>query len=92
MRLAWFAAINFVTALLFGIHAYANGHGAGWIILTVIAVLVVLQLSYVCWLVAVSILRGARHAPTEPPQVDGLVGPRRRGLSSVQNGPDSPAG
>ncbi|MEM9475127.1 MAG: hypothetical protein AAGA71_07525 [Pseudomonadota bacterium] len=56
MRLAVFFVINLAAAAAFGWMAYAQGHGAGAILLRVIVVLGVLQLAYAAWLVAVSVM------------------------------------
>lgn len=69
MRLVLFSLVNLVAAVVFGLMAYSQGHSAGWIALRVVTVLVVLQLAYAAWLLAMSVLLRDRMADGEDAKV-----------------------
>lgn len=56
MRLVFFFFVNVLVAALCGLLTFLQGHSAFTIILRVVAVLVSLQLAYVLWLFAISLL------------------------------------
>lgn len=84
MRLALFAILNVAIAGFFGIYAFAQGKSLGEIAFTVLLVLVVIQLAYVVWLVAVSLLKPEEEAPETGAAAEPLVPRSSRRLSSAQ--------
>ena len=86
MRLALFALVNAVVAGFFGFYFYVQGRTLGEAAVIVFLVLVVIQLAYVVWLVAISFLKreedrsGTKSAET-------FVPGSTRHLSSAQGVP-----
>lgn len=84
MRLALFALVNAILAGVFGYYAYAQGMTAGEIAFTVVLVLVVIQLAYVIWLVAISFLKREDDTAKTKTAETFVPGPARR-LSGAQS-------
>lgn len=83
MRLALFALVNAIVAGFLGVYAFFQGKSAGEIVLIVVLTLVVLQVGYVFWLVAVSLLRQR----DETPESDTAAPAPARRLSRQQSVP-----
>ena len=88
MRLALFAFVNVVVAGFFGFQAYAQGKTFGQIAMSVVLVLVVLQLAYVVWLVALSVLK-RKDTPTEDQGAETFVTGSTTGLRNAESIPGS---
>jgi hypothetical protein len=87
MRLALFSLINFLVAGGFGLRAYLGGQGLSQIVLTVVIVLVVLQLAYALWLVAISYMKPTPEVKDETADADTVVRSGGRRLSGAPGGP-----